>query len=254
MTAPCGTPRGTLLSWWCRRCAATTASTAPPLRFLLKQNLSLKKKYEEEEKERKRLERRQVLHKEFFALADVPVGRRSPQQVSRLEALAKALDDDLAAHPSQPSKRKRKKKRKKRLPRSSVPRSGRPRRRQRQRRVSLRHVVDVPVVQFSSNGEVCADNYFYFRFKLNGKGRSVQWVVFLYCDKTIIMTVIARKCCPGVCLCLTSVVSASVRRPTLTRSTPFTSCFCHPSVAASRCRVVVDSALPTVFTILFGTG
>ena len=30
VTAPCGTPRGTLLSWWCRRCAATTASMAPP--------------------------------------------------------------------------------------------------------------------------------------------------------------------------------------------------------------------------------
>ena len=65
---------------------------------------------------------------------------------------------------------------------------------------------------------------------------------------------LAPKCCPGVCLCLTSVVSASVRRPTLTRSTPFTSCVCHPSVAASRCRVVVDSALLTVLTILFGTG
>ena len=41
------------------------------------------------------------------------------------------------------------------------------------------------VVRFSSNDEICADNYFYFRFKLNGKGRSEQWEVFLYCDKTI---------------------------------------------------------------------
>ena len=88
------------------------------LRFLLKQNLSLKKKQEEEEKEGKRLERRQVLLNEFFALADVPLQHRSPQQVSRLEALAKTLDDELAAHPSQPSRRKRKKKRKKRLPRT----------------------------------------------------------------------------------------------------------------------------------------
>ena len=88
------------------------------LRFLLEQYLSLKKQEEEEEKERKRLKRRQVLLKEFFALADVPVGRRSPQQVSRLEALDKALDDDLAASSSQPSRRKRKKKRKKRLPRT----------------------------------------------------------------------------------------------------------------------------------------
>ena len=59
-----------------------------------------------------------MLLKEFFALADVPVWRRSPQQVSRLEALAEAPDDDLAASSSQPSRRKRKKKRKKRLPRT----------------------------------------------------------------------------------------------------------------------------------------
>ena len=66
-------------------------------------------------------------------------------------------------------------------------------------------MVDVPVVRFvqfpqvlffgfyacpvekadwiSSNDEICADNYIYFRFKL--KGRSVQWEVFLYGDKTI---------------------------------------------------------------------
>ena len=79
--------------------------------------------------------------------------------------------------------------------------------------VSLRHVVDVPVVRFvlfpqvlfCSNDEICADNYIYFRFKLIGKGRSVQWEVFLYCDKTIKMTVLAWKCCPrgvpppGIC-------------------------------------------------------
>ena len=79
------------------------------LRFLLDQNLSLKKKQEEQEKERKRLERRQVLLEEFLALADVPVRRRSPQQVSRLEALAEALDEDSAAPSSQPGSRKRKK-------------------------------------------------------------------------------------------------------------------------------------------------
>ena len=37
----------------------------------------------------------------------------------------------------------------------------------------------------SSNDEICADNYIYFRFKLKGKGRSEQWEVFLYGDKTI---------------------------------------------------------------------
>ena len=87
-------------------------------RFLLEQSLSLKKK-QEEEKERKRLERRQVLLEEFFALADVPVRRRSHQQVSRLEALAEALDDDSAALSSQPIRRKRKNKRKRKLPRNS---------------------------------------------------------------------------------------------------------------------------------------
>ena len=70
--------------------------------------MSLKEKQEEEEKERKRLERRQVLLE----------GRRSHQQVSRLEALAESLDDDSAAPSSQPSRRKRKKKRKALLPRT----------------------------------------------------------------------------------------------------------------------------------------
>ena len=47
---------------------------------------------------------------------------------------------------------------------------------------------------------------------------------------------------------------SSVRHPTLTRSTLSTSSVCHPSVAASRCCVVVDFALLTVLTILFETG
>ena len=75
--------------------------------------------------------------------------------------------------------RKKKKRRKRRTPRTSSLPSRRP------CRVSLRHVVDVPVVRFSCNDEICADIYIYFRFKLNGKGRSEQWEVFLYCDKTI---------------------------------------------------------------------
>ena len=37
----------------------------------------------------------------------------------------------------------------------------------------------------SSNDEICADNYNYFRFKLKGKGRSEMWEVYLYGDKTI---------------------------------------------------------------------
>ena len=104
--------------------------------------------------------------------------------------------------------------------------------------VSLRHVVDVPVVRFvlfpqvliSSNDEICAA-IIYYRFKLIGKGRSEQWEVFLYCDKTIKMTVTARKCCPGVCLRLAFVVSASVLHPTWQRITPSMSCACLLSVA-----------------------
>ena len=55
--------------------------------------------------------------------------------------------------------------------------------------------------------------------------------MFLYCDKTIKMTVIARKCCPGVCLRLAFVVSASVLHPTWQRITPSMSCACLLSVA-----------------------
>ena len=36
-----------------------------------------------------------------------------------------------------------------------------------------------------SNDEICADKYNYFRFKLKEKGRSEQWEVYLYGDKTI---------------------------------------------------------------------
>ena len=211
-----------------------------------------KREKEEEEKEQARK------MKEAQDKADLELAKRDPWWAQHL-ADKKAMEE-RRYKASFSSKRKRKKRRKRRTPRtSSLP--GRARRRHRQWHVSLRHVVDVPVVRcvlfpqvlISSNDEICADNFIYFRFKLIGKGRSEQWEVFLYCDKTILLTVFARKCCPGVCLCLTSVVSASVRRPTLTRSTPFTSCVCHPSVAASRCRVVVDSALLMVLTILFGT-
>ena len=37
---------------------------------------------------------------------------------------------------------------------------------------------------FSSNYTICADNYF-FPVQVEGKGRSEQWEVFLFCDKTI---------------------------------------------------------------------
>ena len=37
----------------------------------------------------------------------------------------------------------------------------------------------------SSDDEICADNYNYFRFKLKGKDRSEMWEVHLYGDETI---------------------------------------------------------------------
>ena len=49
VTAPCGTAQGKLLSWWCRRCVAPTALTAP-VSHLLTENLKLQM---EEEKERR---------------------------------------------------------------------------------------------------------------------------------------------------------------------------------------------------------
>ena len=38
---------------------------------------------------------------------------------------------------------------------------------------------------FSSNDDICPDNYNYSRFKLKDKCRSVKWEVYLYGDKTI---------------------------------------------------------------------
>ena len=38
---------------------------------------------------------------------------------------------------------------------------------------------------FSSNDDICADNYFFSRFKLKGKCRSEKWDVYLYGDETI---------------------------------------------------------------------
>ena len=44
---------------------------------------------------------------------------------------------------------------------------------------------------FSSNYEICPDNYNYSRFKLKGKCRSVKWEVYLCGDMTI-MVVLAQ--------------------------------------------------------------
>ena len=65
---------------------------------------------------------------------------------------------------------------------------------------------------FSSNDTICADNYIYFRFKLQAcvAVRSGSCI----CTAGAVL---------GQCLRLTSVVSATVRHPTLIRSTPSSS-------------------------------
>ena len=148
------------------------------LRFLVKKALDRQKEEEEQAKvkrnEEEKEERRMKRINEMLRL-ELPVSLEEREAWRRWIAPSSSS--------SSGKRRKRKKRRKRRTPRtSSLP--GRARRRHRQWHVSLRHVVDVPVVRISSNDEICADNYFYFWFKLNGKGRSEQWEVFLYCDKT----------------------------------------------------------------------
>ena len=162
------------------------------LRFLLGRSLAETK--EEEKKAKEKKEELDQARRELRTLLAVPEPRRTAEQETRVRACRSVLG---AAY---------KRKRKRRTPRtSSLP--GRARRRHRQWHVSLRHVVDVPVVRsvqfpqvlffgfyacpvekadwISSNDEICADYYIYFRFKLKGKGCSEQWEVFLYGDKTI---------------------------------------------------------------------
>ena len=45
---------------------------------------------------------------------------------------------------------------------------------------------------FSSNDEICPDNYNYSRFKLKDKCRSEKWELYLYGDKTI--QVVCAQC------------------------------------------------------------
>ena len=131
------------------------------LKYLLK--LALKEN--EKEEERMRREEEAAARSELISLIRVPQEHRTADQERRITDVSRILS---AAH-----KRKRKKKRKKKLPKSSSS-CGRARRRQRQWHGWI-----------SSNDEICADYYTYFRFMLKGKGRSVQWEVFLFCDKTI---------------------------------------------------------------------
>ena len=64
----------------------------------------------------------------------------------------------------------------------------------------------------SSNDEICADNYNYFRFKLKGNGRSEFWEVYLYGDQTIKVDRDSAEL--GECHRLALMVSASVLHPT----------------------------------------
>ena len=131
--------------------------------YLLKAALEVKKKEEEEWKVQERKER---------VMRDIHRKIHANEEVSEAEWAAWRTWHGIGSSSSS-GRRKRKKKRKKKLPKSSSS-CGRARRRQRQWHDWI-----------SSNDEICADYFFYFRFKLKGKGRSVLWEVFLFCDKTI---------------------------------------------------------------------
>ena len=142
--------------------AAGEAVDHSTLQFLLKHAIETKKALEEEERRRK--------VEEAIARLRAKVDAGEPLSASEHAAW-------YGTSSSSTGKRRKKKKRKRRkLPKAPLPRCGRPCALQRQ----------VPAVpRISSNDEICGDFYIYFRFKLKGKGRSVQWEVFLFCDKTI---------------------------------------------------------------------
>ena len=175
--------------------------------FLLAQSLLERQELEEMVAAAKRREEKRLVRDKAKAVREVLLQKeRKMARIDRLVDAGRPVPaDDLAewqawhapdhTAPSLSSssgkRRKRKKRRKRRTPRtSSLP--GRARRRQRQR-----HVPVSPFGMWSMsllcgtcsfhrcNDEICADYYIYFRFKLIGKGRSEQWEVFLYCDKSI---------------------------------------------------------------------
>ena len=41
---------------------------------------------------------------------------------------------------------------------------------------------------FSSNDDICPDNFYYSRFKLKDKCRSEKWEVYLYADMPVVVT------------------------------------------------------------------
>ena len=235
--------------------ASGEAVDASTLRFLAAVAL-YSRKLEEEEEEKKREEEEE---EELMKIRNIPLNQLTSLQKQKLgswlrkekeKEKAKAAVGVLPSSSSSSSgfRRKRKKRRKRRLPRSPRPLlRGRARRRQRQWHVSLRRVVDVPVVRFvlfpqvlfcgfyadwiSSNDEICAANFIYFRFKLKGKCRSEKWEFYLYGDKTIKVDRVCVEVFPrgvppsGIC----GVGFGS--SPYWPRITPSMSCACLLSVA-----------------------
>ena len=78
---------------------------------------------------------------------------------------------------------------------------------------------------FSSNDEICADNYYYTRFKLTDICRSVKWELYLFGDMTIKVDRASVDVLPRVCQRLGSSSNLA------TGHTPSMGCACLLSVA-----------------------
>ena len=162
------------------------------VKYLLRAELMLKKE-EEEEEERKQELADEALDDKLDAEMDalLAIERLTSRQQARLSVIIRERAELVERRKKRRTMRKRKKRRKRRTPRtSSLP--GRACRRQRQWHVpvSLFDMWSMSLLCGSCsfhrcNDEICADNYIYFRFKLKAKGRSEQWEVFLFGDKTI---------------------------------------------------------------------
>ena len=78
---------------------------------------------------------------------------------------------------------------------------------------------------FSSNDEICPDNYNFSRFKLEDKCRSEKWDLYLYGVMTIMVDRDSVEVLPRVCLRLGSLPDLA------TDHTPSMCCACLLSVA-----------------------
>ena len=222
------------------------------VQFLLQQSLLARAQEEEEARELEEVmlleekvkEKERRIVEEIDRLRGLGENDRSPLLI-RTCAWYVARRDLLAK--MEETKRKRKKRSKKKLPKSSSTRFSRGVRGRRcgqgfrsrssssgARGCSLPRSPSTPTVR-----RVLRRQLHLLPVQVDWQGSQRAVGVFLYCDKTIKVDRDALKCCQG-CSSLPLVVSASVRCPTLTRSSSSTGCVCHPSVAASGCRVVVD--------------